>query len=201
MNIGKPKKKDIPTLTKLFLDSFFAEFDDIKITLHRHEAEDIVKLYLDVCKPYFLVAKEKNKIIGFSSTVADLKSFWPAYLKRLPQWYGNYFNGKYEKTPAYFFGVGYKRMIHIMPMRMKWFFTGPFMLVMGVSKQARGKGVAHKLVGYTLKQLKKQGASQITTQIREDNFPCVHVIEDCGFSRIQNIKYGHLTIGIFRRKL
>jgi len=150
MIYGKAKSKDIEAIASLFLFSFSKRIKDkFNIKINKKIAREVIELYID--SGIFIVAKEKDKVIGFISAV-----------KRLYSLFFNLFNLK--RVHKSFLFLFYPRCLFIFPPSFLHLFRS-HIVTLAVDKKYQKKKIALNLVKKIFSELKNQKIKLVYFQI------------------------------------
>lgn len=151
----KAGEKDIEAISSLFISSFGKRIKKrFNIALSKKVVVDIIELYLDSAEEGFIVAKEKDKVIGFICAVKKVYLLWLNLfsLKRI-----------------YKLFLFLPRSLFIFPPSFRYFFVGGHVITLAVDKKYQRKKIALKLVQKAFSILRKQGVKEVYFQIPADD--------------------------------
>ncbi len=174
-SIARPE--DINELSKLFFKIFKQEYKEyLNYNLKEETCRAVSELYIKAGKT--IIAKDKNKIIGFVSTAVPLFSLWKQGLS-------NFLPG---------------RFMFIAPVKLKYLFK-PFCLMIGVDSDYRRRGIGIKLSRELERLVREEGAHEVYTQIFCRNEPIKSLFMKSRWSLVKKCKCGCREILILRKEL
>ena len=171
---SKANTKDINQIVDLFLISFRELLSKRFKRINKQVIKDIVLLYIGTAKGGFIVAKDKDKIIGFICGLRNA-GLWLNLLSL--KWI--------LKLPLFLFTI---RLAFIMPSSFSHLFRAN-VPTMAVAEKYRLKGIGMKLVEKIMGYFKKKNIKRIYFQIpNKEEFVNTYLRYGC--KKIKTIRIG-----------
>ncbi len=173
IRVEKAELRDSEEIGKLFFEVFSPIYQKLfKYHLKESTSSAISRLYISNADMF--IAKDKNKIVGFASSVKSIFSLW--------------------KNPINI--VLPSRYLFIAPVRLRDF-GKPLFLTLGVDESYRGRGIGVQLTNRIEKNSKEQGVVELFAQIHLKNELSKKLLINTGWSLAA--KQGFLLL--FKKKL
>ena len=142
-------------------------------------AKDVMGLYLDSSKGAFIVAEDKDKIVGYICAVPSIARTWLTLLT--PRWI--------LRSWLFLFP---KRVEYITPRKLSHAFSG-HIISMAVAKQYRKKGIGTKLADACVKRMREIGVKKIIFETDSGNKAVLNIYSNLGFKRTK--EYNEKRLG------
>lgn len=184
MVIRQAAKTDVPAMVRIFLAGFR---DELLPTFGEpftgNSMRDVFFFCLKAEPAGFFVAEEDGVILGYNFVSRSISRLQVAAVLRgwIFRWAWFFFSGSYGITWGALWKM-LKNKASFVGSSQKYRSAGDAQVLnIAVAAEARGRGVAGKLMEAGIDYLRKIEVRELRLEVRRDNFPAVRVYERAGF--------------------
>ncbi|MGE5553215.1 MAG: N-acetyltransferase family protein [Betaproteobacteria bacterium] len=145
---------------------------------------ELFRLCLAAEREAFLVARDKDRVIGYCFAPERVRRLWGAFFTRgfAWRWAVGFFTGR--------LGVGWLHLRRLLPDKFAFLSTAARtgfggdarILSVGVRRSEQGRGVGRALVEAALERFDRLRVPVVQLEVRPWNAPALHLYQSLGFS-------------------